>query len=98
VHPDALGAIEAARRAAEPPHAADSADSGEDSAALRAALEAMPEHRRVTLLLCYHDGMRHELAAEILGVPLGTLKSRLHAGLKELRTRLKSDLPSEVLA
>jgi len=72
--------------------AQDPPDPTHDTGPLRAALESMTEPRRLTLLLCYHAGMRHELAADILGVPLGTLKSRLHAALKELRTRLTSEV------
>ncbi len=56
--------------------------------ALQRALESLPEERRTILLLCYHRGMTHEHAASVLGIPLGTLKSRLHAALKELRTIL----------
>lgn len=83
-------------------HAANDAGDGGEAGALGAvdgdreerrrelmsALDALDEPKRIVLLLCYHDGMRHEQAAEILGLPLGTLKSRLHAGLRALRERL----------
>jgi RNA polymerase sigma-70 factor (ECF subfamily) len=59
-----------------------------DDAGLQAALAALGEERREALLLCYQTGMTHEAAADILGVPVGTLKSRLYAGLKELRAAL----------
>ncbi len=44
--------------------------------------------RRAVVLLCYHGGLTHVEAAEILELPLGTLKSRLHATLEELRGML----------
>lgn len=66
----------------------DSPVLAESDPALQRALESLPEERRTILLLCYHRGMTHEHAAAVLGIPLGTLKSRLHAALKELRTIL----------
>ena len=46
------------------------------------------------LLLCYHAGMTHPEAADILDIPLGTLKSRLSSALAELRQMLaKEDCP-----
>jgi RNA polymerase sigma-70 factor (ECF subfamily) len=54
---------------------------------LRSQLDSMKPDHRLTLLLCYHEGITHDQAAAILDIPLGTLKSRLHAALTELRRR-----------
>ncbi|MCJ2044049.1 sigma-70 family RNA polymerase sigma factor [Methylobacterium sp. J-078] len=43
---------------------------------LQAALDALPEEQRETLLLVTVDGLRHEDAAAILGCQVGTIKSR----------------------
>lgn len=59
-----------------------------DAEALGCALGRLAEGTRLIVLLCYHRGMTHEVAAEVLGIPVGTLKSRLHAGLNELRGEL----------
>jgi RNA polymerase sigma-70 factor (ECF subfamily) len=56
--------------------------------ALQRAVDGLPEDRRTIILLCYHRGLTHELAAGVLGIPIGTLKSRLNAALKELRSVL----------
>jgi RNA polymerase sigma-70 factor (ECF subfamily) len=56
-------------------------------AGLRRVMETLPEGTRLILLLCYHDGLGHEEAAEVLGLPVGTLKSRLGRALEELRSR-----------
>lgn len=61
--------------------------------AVRAAMDALPENQRVILLLCYHRGLTHEQAAEVLGIPLGTLKSRQHAAITALRTSLGEQNP-----
>ncbi len=56
-------------------------------AGLRRVMETLPEGTRLILLLCYHDGLGHEEAAEVLGLPVGTLKSRLGRALEDLRSR-----------
>jgi RNA polymerase sigma-70 factor (ECF subfamily) len=60
---------------------ADSADRGE----LRARIAELPESMRAVLLLRYYEGMSEAEMAEALEIPRGTVKSRLHAALRELR-------------
>ncbi|MCK4871412.1 MAG: RNA polymerase sigma factor [Phycisphaerales bacterium] len=64
----------------------------EQRARLTEALDQLPPARREVLVLCYHHDMTHEMAAEILRIPLGTLKSRLHSGLQELRQQLAAEV------
>jgi RNA polymerase sigma-70 factor (ECF subfamily) len=62
---------------------ADPARDGDE--ALHTALAALgPEHRDV-LLLRFVDDLSLVEVADILGIPLGTVKSRLHHALKQLR-------------
>ncbi len=68
------------------------AQAAERDSALRRAVERLGEEKRDILLLCYHQGLTHEQSAEILQIPVGTLKSRLSAALKELRDRLSSEM------
>ncbi|GMU19976.1 MAG: hypothetical protein AMXMBFR13_00770 [Phycisphaerae bacterium] len=56
---------------------------------LKRAVESLSEPLREVLLVCYTHGMTHEEASATLGIPLGTVKSRLHAALKALRGRMK---------
>jgi RNA polymerase sigma-70 factor, ECF subfamily len=58
---------------------------------VRRAVERLEDDKRFVVLMCYHAGMTHEQAAEILELPLGTLKSRLHAALIELRGTLAAE-------
>ncbi len=53
-----------------------------------AALKALPEEIRWTLLLVDVEGLEQSAAAEILEVPVGTIKSRAHRGRAMLRDRL----------
>jgi RNA polymerase sigma-70 factor, ECF subfamily len=55
---------------------------------LKRAVEALSPPLRETVLLCYTHGLTHDEAAEAMGIPLGTVKSRLHSALEELRSRL----------
>ncbi|MCC6909172.1 MAG: RNA polymerase sigma factor [Phycisphaerales bacterium] len=59
---------------------------------LNEALMALPANTRTLLLLCYQQGLTHTFAADVLGIPVGTLKSRLNAALHELRQRLQSEV------
>jgi RNA polymerase sigma-70 factor (ECF subfamily) len=62
-----------------------------DREPVRRAVAALDDPKRAVVLLCYHNGLTHEQAAEILEVPLGTLKSRLHAALTDLRAALSAE-------
>lgn len=58
---------------------------------LREELDRLPGDTRLILILCYHEGLTLEQGAEVLAIPVGTLKSRLHAALKVLRERLGTE-------
>ena len=66
--------------ALEPPPAPDPADASSLSLDVRQALMQVPEDFRAVMILHdVHDLPQEEVAA-ILGVPVGTVKSRLHRG------------------
>jgi RNA polymerase sigma-70 factor (ECF subfamily) len=67
---------------------ADPAEAKDQNHAVRRAIEHLDPDKRLVILLCYHTGMTHDQAAEILELPPGTVKSRLHAALTELRAAL----------
>lgn len=50
-----------------------------------AALMALPDEQREALALVAFEGVAYKEAAEILGIPLGTLMSRLARGREALR-------------
>jgi RNA polymerase sigma-70 factor (ECF subfamily) len=51
---------------------------------LGAALEAIPPPQREALLLKYQDDLSYEEIAVVVGVPIGTVRTRIHHGKKKL--------------
>ena len=56
---------------------------------LRDALDRLPVHQREAVALIYFRGVKYREAARLLHVPVGTVKSRLHAAVTKLGTLLK---------
>ena len=52
---------------------------------VRGALQAMPSPQRSALEMAYFEGMSHSEIADKTGEPLGTVKTRIRAGLLTLR-------------
>ena len=52
---------------------------------VREAVEQLPEILRQVLYLVYFQGMKYREAAETLGVPFATIKSRLNTAFKKLQ-------------
>jgi RNA polymerase sigma factor (sigma-70 family) len=82
---------EGERLAAVPDPAAgpeESASRSEELAHLRSALEGLSEAQRRAISLAFFEELSHPEVATRLGVPLGTTKTRIRAGLQRLRTNL----------
>lgn len=60
---------------------------------IRAALQKLPEHYRRAILLRHYMDMSYEEIADVLGVPVGTVRSRLAQGRKLLMQRLNAQGP-----
>ncbi len=57
-----------------------------------AALDRLPDEQRTTLILSVYEELKYREIAAVLGIPLGTVKSRLHTGMARLREELKDAL------
>ncbi len=61
---------------------------------VRDALDELPEPMRAIVHLVYFQGLKYREAAEVLSIPVGTVKSRLHAAIQKLSETIPhSDLP-----
>jgi RNA polymerase sigma-70 factor (ECF subfamily) len=58
--------------------------------AVQSIVKRMPENLRMVLLLGYFQELPYKEIADILDVPLGTVKSRLHAAVKHFARQWKS--------
>jgi len=66
----------------------DAMDWGESQETVRQAVDDLPLNLREVLILAYYQGLKYREIAEILGVPVGTVKSRLHSALLKLQEHL----------
>ncbi len=74
------------------PGAAERVATAEQCARLRAELDRLdPEHREVVVLREFED-LSYEEIAEIVGVPVGTVRSRLFRARAELRERMADEV------
>lgn len=64
----------------------------EEQWAVRAAVTHLPEHLRLPVLLYYMEEMPTKQAAALLGIPPGTVLSRLHRARKLLKKELEDFL------
>lgn len=66
----------------------DSADRIVETLMVRDALDSLSAAHREVLMLVHDEGLTQSQIAERLGLPLGTVKTRMFHGLKALRTAL----------
>jgi RNA polymerase sigma-70 factor, ECF subfamily len=64
-------------------------EQAERAEAVRQALDQLSVEHRALLVLKDREGMKYEQMAEVLGVPIGTVRSRLHRARLELRALLE---------
>ena len=67
-------------------------------AAVQRTVMGMPEHLREILLLSYFHQFPYKQISEILDIPLGTVKSRLHAAVAHFADRWRSTNTGKMLA
>jgi RNA polymerase sigma-70 factor (ECF subfamily) len=60
---------------------------------VRAGVDRLPEFLRQVVILAYYQSLPYKEIADILGIPVGTVKSRLHTALLRLQEAW-SELPA----
>lgn len=82
-HDDELGKLMDLLVSAEP-DPVDVVDAGDNQQWVRDEISTLPDHLRSVVGLVYFQGMKYREAAEALAIPVGTVKSRLHAAVLKL--------------
>ena len=72
----------------------DNVDLAETRDLVRACLDRLPDFLRQVILMAYYQGLKYQEIADALDIPLGTVKSRLHAALVKLHEVWKARVPS----
>jgi RNA polymerase sigma-70 factor, ECF subfamily len=60
-------------------------ESEERRELVRAGVDRLPDFLKQVLILAYYQGLKYADIAQIIGIPVGTVKSRLHAALVKLQ-------------
>jgi RNA polymerase sigma-70 factor (ECF subfamily) len=63
-----------------------------DAANVRRALDTLPAEQRAPIELGFFGGVTHEEIARRTSTPLGTVKTRIRAGLRKLRSALEASV------
>jgi RNA polymerase sigma-70 factor (ECF subfamily) len=85
--------IALAQAPAESADTAGALERGELEAALHEAVTALPEDRRIVVVLRDLEGLSYEDIAQVLGMPLNTVRTRLHRARLDLKAKLERWLP-----
>jgi RNA polymerase sigma-70 factor (ECF subfamily) len=64
----------------------------ETEAALKRAIELLPEDQRTVLVLSEMQGLKYQEIGAILDIPVGTVKSRMHTAMEKLKEMMADDL------
>lgn len=62
----------------------------EEAVAIKKCLDQLPNDQRQAILVAYYEGHTHEVIAQRLGTPLGTIKTWIRRGLLRVKECLKS--------
>jgi RNA polymerase sigma-70 factor (ECF subfamily) len=73
-----------------------SLEQSETQRIVQEALAELPDDYRCALVLKEMEGYRYEEIAEIMDVPIGTVRSRIHRARNELREKLRIALKGNV--
>jgi RNA polymerase sigma-70 factor (ECF subfamily) len=68
-------------------------ERGELEEALHRAIVELPDERRIVVVLRDIEGLAYEEIAEVLDVPVGTVRSRLHRARLDLKEKLERFFP-----
>jgi RNA polymerase sigma-70 factor (ECF subfamily) len=72
----------------------DRAEAIQQTEWVRSAVDSLPDTLRDAVNLVYYQGLKYREAAQIMGIPVGTVKSRLHAAILKLNEAWSEHQPT----
>jgi len=66
------------------PSPEDRVQSGQQTEWIRGAVDQLPDTLQQAVNLVYYQGLKYREAADVLSIPVGTVKSRLHSAILKL--------------
>ena len=78
-----------AERLMSPDRTDEEVDRRQEAGAVRTMLDDLPADQRRVIELAYFAGFTHTEIAEMLEIPVGTVKGRMRLGLEKLRLRME---------
>ena len=63
-------------------------ESAERREMVHTVVDRLPDSLKQVVILVYYQGLKYREAAEVLGIPVGTVKSRLHSAIFKLNEAL----------
>jgi RNA polymerase sigma-70 factor (ECF subfamily) len=76
----------------------DNVDAAETRELVKACLDRLPDYMKQVVLMAYYQGLKYQDIADALEIPLGTVKSRLHAAMMRLNEIWHSQVSSPTTA
>lgn len=70
-------------------HPSSALEKKEMSKIITEALDKLPQEQKMVILLSEFHGLSYEEISEVMNIPLGTVKSRIHFAISKLRSILK---------
>lgn len=86
-----IGDIEPSVHESNPVDVEDEIELSQKRRLVRQAISLLPEEQRQALAYAYFQGYTHREIAEILGEPLGTVKTRIRLAMQKLRQALEQE-------
>ncbi len=87
----AAGGFGAVEPAADDPDPSEQVRADEETAAIRAAIATLPDRQREAIALYAFEQMRYREIADVLDVPINTVKTLIHRARASLAQMLDSD-------
>jgi RNA polymerase sigma-70 factor, ECF subfamily len=73
----------------------DNVEAAETRELVRGCVDRLPEFLKQVVLMAYYQGLKYQEIADAMEIPLGTVKSRLHAAMIRLHEIWQSHVPGQ---